>query len=930
MADLSNAEVGGGVVFELKGDNGPLKATLSETKRELATATAQKYELKIGFDPQALSQLKSVFSDAIKSIQQQAIVLIKPQLDAGAMAAIKQQIQGIGSLGGGNSGAILGGTAQLPTAFQSIQSQIAGQLQYAEKQKQLNREHYARGNRPEGFLSPFSMPSPANAYIPYFRGQNDLARINSQIQRDEDRHASNMGGYAATRGSVDRLATAHLIRGDRAARNARGPSLEDIAELESSGTAFPAWKQAAMRLDRKNAREERAKLEEIEGGAHGSRGGLSHKNLLSNRGLENVGIPIGATGVFALIEGIHIAQEFAKAQSITGSRILAGMATTGSAYNIEQSPAAKSASWKLAEIQKTQAENSALERVPIVGSLYGLGNELTGSASRLEDAKIKESRKIERDKYGYDLATNRDISISEFRGDTAGSARLKREKETKAVENEASKERAVANENATDLENSAGKFGASERKRKRLLAFAREWRNTETPLEAEYRIKQADDAEMQKRDDAMQSARLAGYGASGEAATLRGGSSAIRAGAIGGTSQAAIRAQLAATALEQKATEKEVIRSNNDALAKLQGNPAEQSKLADQFGQQAIERERKNAEAIKGIREQLAQDLLAIDQRMYADRSKISQDLIANQSQGNQNRLLISRQFFEAKKQGLSDSYAAETDSAEKTNEAEIRGLIGKHAGAGEIFSALGRQAIAGFRRQSKFGMDKDLMNTQEDQRVSQSVLDSTASSQSSVLKSGGFNWEAHIASRNHEQYNALGKIENSTEWHAKLADFRANNATEESNHKFELQDRKIARDADFASAVDRQKDLPISGQIEQAAAAARLAIRNADPSEREDVRKTEMAKFRATEHELLGLHGGGYAAKGSAFFTPGDPLGLGKGAEDRENAQKQAAEDEKKIQAEQGKDVANGVKGILDALNKLFPNLPFGLLGNS
>lgn len=667
------------------------------------------------------------------------------------------------------------------------------------------------------------------------------------------------------------------------------------------------------------------------GGGGGGHGNIGRKNLLSQRGLETLGLGGSATAAFAIIEATRLAGELIEAQQIAAhpERIARTFQSVGG-WAAADDPYIMAKSGELAKIQKRMKETDAMESIPIIGNLTRIANSAFDVRGRDEDKEFQVKKGIEEQQWIHQTKISDAVRSASLTDDAIGMHKIQGEEELRIRENNQVSAYGELLGKARD-EAKIGEGGwakgnlamGTDEGREKYLQIARE-NNPEVAakldeanslVETLKKLNAAEEDQLKRvKDSAI--TRLQGS-IIGAGFDLRA-TGATTGFSIGGARTAMELQQAGALGRFDKDTEATLGTIKDPALK-------EQTRIS-----KAAERAKVEADQTKQSTDFQIQE----NARIAKNETEINQNTIHNNAAINATKLQGDRQFFEAKKQAARDASAAELQAAQSANNAEFKNLVfSQHAGPAEIVSAVRRMASGIQSIQLRGALNQQGLDTEEGYRVTQSVLDSAASSQSSVLKAGGFNWEAHIASRNREQYKALGQIENKDEWTAKLADFRANNAMEEKGHKFELEDRKIARDADLAAAEDRQKDLPISAQIEQAAAAARLAIRNADPGEREEVRKTEMAKFKATEHELLGVHGGGYAAKGTAFFTPGDPLGLGKGAQDRENAAKVAADKEKEITNQQGKDIGDISKWLTDtfwnAFSTLCSQLPGGLIGN-
>lgn len=697
-----------------------------------------------------------------------------------------------------------------------------------------------------------------------------------------------------------------------------------IQQLKSVFTSVMAeFRQASTikikpELDQQAVRKVREQVDHETKG-HGD---ISRKNILSMRGLETLGIGGSATAAFAIIEATRLAGEYIESQNIRSNsqRVSRNFEHVGG-WSAASDPYIQRQSKALADANADMKILEMQESVPILGNLSRIANSAFDVRGGIEDKQFEANKAIQEREYLHKESISAAVRDAALTDDQVQAHKIEaKEKMEGAVNVRAS----AANElwkiqERLKNEDPQGTHSTSD------YAYQARTQNPDVAAKLDEASKLVDTLEKLNAAEEEQLKRVKDSAITRLQGSIIGTGFDLRA--TGATTGFSIGGARAAMELQQAGALGRFDKDTEATLGTIKDPvPKEQTRIS-----RAADRAKVEADQTKQSTDFQIQE----DARIAKNETEINQNTIHNNAAINATKLQGDRQFFEAKKQAARDASAAELQAAQSANNAEFKNLVfSQHAGPAEIVSAVRRMASGVQSIQLRGALNQQGLDTEEGYRVTQSILDSAASSQSSALKAGGFNWEAHVATRNHEQYKALGQIENKQEWTAKLAEFRANNDMEEKGHKFELQDRKIARDADFNAAVDRQNDLPISAQIEQAAAAARLAIRNADPGEREEVRKTEMAKFKATEHELLGIHGGGYAAKGTAFFTPGDPLGLGKGAQDRENAAKVAADKEKEITNQQGKDIGDISKWLTDTFwdkfSDLCNSLPMGLIGNS
>lgn len=121
-------------------------------------------------------------------------------------------------------------------------------------------------------------------------------------------------------------------------------------------------------------------------GTGGGHGGLSNKNLLSLRGLENSGLVGTATGAYAIIEALNLSADFAEASTIRNhpERITRQYDRIGSAYNAFGDPAMAGNARAQADIAATQKSLGAVESIPIVGAFVRIYDALGNISASLE------------------------------------------------------------------------------------------------------------------------------------------------------------------------------------------------------------------------------------------------------------------------------------------------------------------------------------------------------------------------------------------------------------------------------------------------------------------------------------------------------------------------------------------------------------------
>jgi hypothetical protein len=195
----------------------------------------------------------------------------------------------------------------------------------------------------------------------------------------------------------------------------------------------------------------------------------------------------------------------------------------------------------------------------------------------------------------------------------------------------------------------------------------------------------------------------------------------------------------------------------------------------------------------------------------------------------------------------------------------------------------------------------RDNAEAEERRRVSESVEASQTGVLSAGLRGIGMNWQAQQLEIRQQQSMQLRMTENPLERLALSVQFAAQNETANKLYGFGLANQGIGLSAQQQANAYHMNYEDIAGQAVQAGASSLLAVRNADPMMREEVRKTELSNLESKRFDLLTWHSGGYAAKGSGTYIPGDPLNLTHQVEARAHAKKELANAVAKVKGEQG-----------------------------
>ena len=602
------------------------------------------------------------------------------------------------------------------------------------------------------------------------------------------------------------------------------------------------------------------KLSEGIAKGHEGHSALARKNLLSARGLEGLGVGGSATAAFGLIEAMKIAGDIAEAQQITGQRILDKAVSVGSSYSPDAG--ARQAAESMAESQRYEKVLGAIEGIPLVGNLFKIG--LAGVHADLQDEQLIDQRSMQASQMTHDRGVAGAVEWKEFQGDRAGAAAARRYEEELAKD-------------ASLLDTKKKAFGLWAEKNlygaRTEDASAAAEKIYGSQLDA-YNQRASRNRAMNRRDEDVQNAGRAEVVVQGEAAKIRGA-------AIGTDSLNQLKENQRAAAKIVDAQTAKIFAQTPDA------------QLYDTMEarrQEKAEQEKKDSEAVK--------------QKIIADRLQITEAV----TQGDAAQLQSHHRLYEAT---LLLSKKADAD--------ELTKLRASHAIPGVIAATEHRQMMAAIAKSEEHA-----------ETIQLDIDSSIVGTKAANLRAQRQDYAASVIERENQQFQVLTKMDHGdpdSEFgrqaidarRQKAEEFSAQNRQADIAHTRDLYEKAQGIKAGTDAALYERADEPGAAQIRKLRESARSAVENAPPELREAFRNEQHQILEAERHRLFDPHSGGYAAMGSSYFLPGDPLRAGQQARDRADEQKELDNANQDIDnaGSVPKDVASLVDLMQQLLNK-------------
>lgn len=610
------------------------------------------------------------------------------------------------------------------------------------------------------------------------------------------------------------------------------------------------------------------------GGGGGRTPNVRSRNLFSARGLAPyLG---GVTAGFAAIEALRVAGDIAQAVEVEEhpERQLRALDRFGSDRNIFTNDFARQQAQVLASNQATKMGLSAVESIPILGSFAKLGDAFGGFSGRLEDSSAVAQRNLQGDQFLHEAEQRRLLTDATISGDP----RKKASEETRQIlapfQQEADRlpdlqkqaaekleiakveRRMYAGMSGTVSEDTAGPAMTIEQVDPALAEQIKLAENAAAELEKQKLTRRQIESQTNRE---FSSTRLS-MAEAAETSRLRAGAANELATFTPG-SEARAREFEFRTKLEGVSEQRQVVQKIVDPPTR------------------AVALQKADADE-KAIRAQNS-----LEEQREARNNQ--QTIISVESESYSARLRAGRQFHAAE---LADFDAATAKILESLKGRE-QSVIDRVTQAREVE-----------RRAHITGNARDLVDR---------ITSDDAATDAAGLRAKGLNFDAEMGLRKREQAIALGKIEDPGERAIRQQRYNAENATAYHLDARQQQNAVIGLQGELASAQDRIADRPLSARVDQDVAAARIRLRNADPRQFAMTQQVELANLAAERHDMLGVHGGGFAAMGTSLFMPGDALGLGGRAKDAQLAQQKFDQGEKAIKGEKPDEGNDNQKGL-------------------
>lgn len=854
MADLSNAESIGGISVDITGNLSPLRAAMQEVK-SLSQSNTITLKLNIGDYEQQLGKISS------------------------GMARLVEHAKSAGT--------------QMQAAFKSASMAMVSP------------------SSPSGAANPWTSAVGAGAY-------GNIAAVNpwttAAIVKAAAFRASSMsaipGANTAFAASPIDLAMDRSMRRDVMLVAHQKQQLQAMKELESSGRPESKSAQAAAaarvmasnkeisertpgifqnlgnavgsRLggiwkgkeseDRVGDAEKSGKAEagaykkgvDKAHGVGGIEGAISERNVFSLRGLETLskklGLPAGATGAFLAFEALRLTHDVASAAVESGhpERTLRGFDSVGSSMDVFSNKNIIEQAKSITSKKAQEKVLSAIEGIPILGQLIGVGTAIGDVHGGIQDSLEASQRSIGVEKWMHENDVGQSVRTAQVSGDNI-EVHQAQERERKASLDNEIKNRTRETEDKIEHkkthEDSWYSLSLMNRDRSEVLM--------DNP-ELDKQLQQIEGLKAQRGgEDKLNEAELK---------QLKSVRSISAIGTMSQAESAGARNMIDMT-LASRAT------GSDEAARKLK--QSDESRAMVDAGRM-IKPKENNPQFDEEMKKH-EEDAAALAAKHRKDDVDTAEEIQAritkNKSDTGTTRLQTDRQYYAAKLKAARDAADAENITLKK-------------AKGPEQDAAKDRQAAI-----------IDNIKVENSRMVSESIQTSIGSIGSSIMTAQGMGFQGQMFARRIQQGIELRGIENPMQRAFSAAGFGMENIASQKQHDFDLKSYDIGQQASIASSAYRMHNEKMSASVAEQSAAAVLAVRNAPKERIEEARKTQLDNLEAMRHEMLDPHGGGYAAIGTVFNMPGDPLGLTNAAKDRRDVETEIGKSKQAIMDEKGQE---------------------------
>jgi hypothetical protein len=677
--------------------------------------------------------------------------------------------------------------------------------------------------------------------------------------------------------------------------------LSAMEELESTGTKKTESESRKIRETNekraKEAKEAGRKIASAHDDGASEHGGLSHKNLLSRRGLETLGIGGSATAAFAILEAVSLLGEGLEAinSSSHPERILRSMQHVGAASIESYDPGAKAMAQVIATSKAQETMLSAAEGIPILGSLVRVGAAALDVHGKLADTQEFAARNIQVGEFLHKTDIEQRVRDAQLKGDSVSAYDVTENEKIAGLRAEAGRGSEIEGkiederqqrQRSLELASAGGSGGTYHPTtytytREDILRDHPEYQTgldkaveAQKALDHETKISTEEHKQLQWKVDNAK----AGLMSQAERSSASAGISGILSSRTTGSIEWARK--------QKQADDTQALKEAGQQIQK-DGNPLYESQVKSST-------EAKKALAAK----QASED---VDTAVARD-AKINK----NYSDAATTRLQIDRKYYAAKLQTADDAAAAENKS-----------LAG--ASLWEKISARVRQ-----------GATRNAIVTENSRMVFESIGTSIGSIGSSILSAQGYGFQGSQFARRIQQQQQLAGIESPLQRAVAAMSFGAENFAAQRQYDYEGKSIDIGLNASIAADHARQKNEPLTASVIEQGAQVVESIRNARGDKVDLTRKAGLEKLETLRHNLFDPHSGGYAAVGSAFMIPGDPLGLTNQAKDRADAAKKLDEAKEDAKNEEGQTAwtLEDVQNLVRSVAKM-AGFPANLIGN-